>query len=132
MRQSHELPTITSDALVDMLNNHADRVVEENTSNSQYAETVRLRAQQTQRLIDDRSGEARSVIATWERHAQPIIEAVFGMPLEGQEIGDLAEYSLTRFGGIYGRVRIVSTDEIWGPALALDLIAEDTLQASRL
>ncbi|MFI5270649.1 MAG: hypothetical protein ACHQT9_01215 [Candidatus Saccharimonadales bacterium] len=127
MRQSHERPAITSEALVDMLNDHADKTAEENTSNSQYAETVRLRAQQAQRVIDDRSGAVRSVIATWERHAQPIIEAVFGMSLEGQQVGDLSEYSLTGFYGIYGRVRIVSIDEIWGPALALDLIAEDSL-----
>ena len=132
MRQNHERPTITTGALVSMLNNHADRTVEENTSNSQYAEAVKLEAQQAQRLIDDRSGEVRSVIATWERHAQPIIEAVFGIPLEGQHIGDLSAYSLTTFDDIYGRIRIVSTYEIWGPALALDLIAEVTLQASQL
>jgi hypothetical protein len=69
------------------------------------------------------------VIGTWQQDAQPIIEAVFGISLEGQQLGELSEYSPTRFNYIHGRVSIVSTDEIWGQMLSVDLIAVETLKA---
>lgn len=130
MRQGHEELTITTpDELVYMLNDHAEKVLAENKSNSQYAQVVRLRAQEVEDLIDSKSGEITGVISTWEKSAQPIIEAVFGMSLKGHQVGELSDYSPTRFSDIYGRVRIVSADEIWGPALSLDLIARETLEA---
>ena len=132
MINSQELFTMSAELLKGIIYDHADRSLAENASNWKYAEVTKERAEQAQELIDTRSGEVRGVISTWQNSAQLILEVVFGGPLEGHAIGELEKYSPTKFDGICGRVRIVSTDEMWGPVLSLDLIADETLKIQRV
>ena len=120
----------TPDSLCQLLINHADDTSRENISNSLYAAAVRGKIEALKTLIDTQSGEVRSIISTWEKQARPIIETLFGTSLEGHRLGDFAEYSPTRFEGVCGRVRIISTDEIWGPALTVDLAGSKSLDSS--
>lgn len=113
--------------LLAVLESHAADSLEKNATNAQYAESVRLRAQQASALITSKSGEVKSLVASWVDDVQPVVETVFGMDLSGHQIGEHEGYTPTVFESVYGRIRIVSTDEMFGPVLALDLAAEDCL-----
>jgi hypothetical protein len=113
--------------LLAVLELHAADSLEKNATNAKYAESVRLRAQQASALITSKSGEVKSLVASWVDDVQPVVETVFGMDLSGHQIGEHEGYMPTVFKSVYGRIRIISTDEIFGPVLALDLAAEDCL-----
>jgi hypothetical protein len=116
-----------SGKLIAILESHAADSLAKNTSNAKYAETVRLRAQQAEVLITNKSGEVISMAASWLEDMQPIVETVFATDLNGHPIGEYQAYMPTVFAGVFGRTRIVSTDEMFGPVIALDLASEHYL-----
>jgi hypothetical protein len=50
VKQGQEALSVTSEVLVDMLNEHARRTLEKSSSNSHYAENVKVRAQEVKTL----------------------------------------------------------------------------------
>jgi hypothetical protein len=127
MKHTPEKPDFTPAAFVDMLNRHAAEVVERSPTSALYAETVRNRAQAVQALITDQIGEVKGVVTSWMEEVQPFAETLFDLNLDGEQLGALREYTPTVFQGIYGRTRILSTDEMFGPTITLDLAAEDSI-----
>lgn len=123
MAHAHEQLPLSADGIVDLLKTHAADTLQSSPSNARYAEGVRGKAEEVRELIETRAGSVKSVAATWIEDMRPIMEALFGINLEGHQLGEYAEYRPTVFDGISGRARIVSVDETWGPALILDLTA---------
>lgn len=113
--------------LCSKLESHAEESANNNSANRIYAENVRERIDEVRALIDTRRGAVKGVAISWMQEMQPIAEVVFGQSLEGRPIGSLREYTPTVFDGILGRTCILSTDEMFGPTLSLDLAAADSL-----
>ena len=124
---SYLVEQVGVEILLGIIESHAVDSLETNSSNAKYAETVRLRAQQTKALITNKSGEVKGVVTSWVDDIQPILEVVFNKDLSGHAMGEHREFSPTAFDGIFARICIISTDEIFGPLVALDLVAEDSL-----
>lgn len=124
MSEAFEISAETPTALVDTLSYQAGEIVMRNPGNVLYAASVFRRAAEVEALLITKTGEVRGVVNSWTNELQPLLEAVFGRSLEGEQLGTFQDYVPTIFNGIYGRTRVVSTDEIFGPCIALDLAAE--------
>jgi len=111
----------------DALKKHADNSVCTNISNAKYADQTRQRAEAAKELIESKRGAVAGVAISWRAEIQPLAEIVFGRNLDGTQIGLLREYSPTAFEGILGRTCIISTDEMLGAAISLDLAAQDSV-----
>jgi len=127
MKQSFDVSATTPTALVDSLSYYASEIVMRDPRSALYARSIFRRAAEVETLLITKTGEVRGVVTTWADELQPLIETVFGRSLEGEELGALQEYSPTVLSGIYGRTRVVSADEIFGPCVALDLAAESSI-----
>jgi len=92
----------------------------------QHSRNANLKIQKFIALLEDRAGLLQGVYIDWVNGMQPIAEAVFGTDLNGHKLGEHKEYSATIFDDIEGRIHIISTDEMWGPTLSLDLTAENS------
>ncbi len=114
-------------AFINMLEAHAQASLEASLTNKFYSERVLRNAEAVARLMASRTGETLSVVTTWFDSFKPIAETTFGTEIAeeaGMELPLIfGDYSPTVFSGIHGRVRMVSLDEIMGPALSLDLTA---------
>jgi hypothetical protein len=128
MEQVFEISAATPTALIDSLSFYAGEVSMRKPESALYAANVFRRAAEVEALLITRTGEVTGVITSWMDDVQPLLEAVFGRDLEGEELGAFQDYTPTIFSGIYGRTRIVSTDEIFGPCIALDLAADSAVQ----
>jgi hypothetical protein len=127
MEQGFEITAETPTALIDLLSFHAGEIAMNSPGSALYAASVFRRAAEVEALLINKAGEVKGVVTSWEYAVQPLLEAVFGRSLEGEELGAFRDYSPTIISGVYGRTRIVSTDEIFGPCIALDLAAESAI-----
>lgn len=113
------------DAFIDMLEAHAEDALSRGETNQPYANQVRGRAVMVRDLLEGGApGEVRGVVSTWTNDMRPIAELLFGVGLEERRIGDHVDYSPTVFDGVKARVRMLSSDEMLGPTLSLDMISD--------
>ena len=131
MSEGFEISAGTPTALVDALSYQAGEIAMRNPGNTLYANSVFRRAAEVEALLITKTGKVKGVVTSWADEVQPLLEAVFGRSLEGEELGAFQDYAPTIFSGIYGRTRIVSTDEIFGPCIALDLAAESVVNSEQ-
>lgn len=111
---------------------HIDSVLAQGDTSARYVEATRKKAAQLEEVIHDREGGIRGLVIGWMDDVRPVAESLFGVSLEGQPIGNFGDeqgtYHPTVFEDIGGRVRILSTDEIWGPTLSLDIIGQKSTE----
>jgi hypothetical protein len=113
-----------ADGFIELLERHADQVLRESGTNQLYAETVKRRARMVEGLLNGEIETIRGVVSTWTDDIKPIAEAVFGEGLDGHFIGEHEDYSPTIFPGVSARIRMLSSDEMLGPTLSLDMSRE--------
>src|SRR6266850_7756974 len=101
MKQGFEITAETPLALVDALSFHAGEIVMKNSENSLYAGRVFGRAADVERMLIAKTGEVEGVITSWADDAQPLLEAIFGRSLQGEELGVLRDYTPTILSGVY-------------------------------
>lgn len=122
---SEKSETDKAQKFIGLLEAHAEAVLSESHTNGVYAENVRRRARVVEGIINGDIGTVRGVVCTWTDDIQPIAETLFGTDLDGHAIGEHKDYSPTVFSGVDARVRMLSSDEMLGPSLSLD-ITRDT------
>lgn len=123
MRQQHT----SVDAFIEALYQHAEEASRIPT-NLLYTERVQRNAGNIQTLINNQSGEVCGVVVAWREKVRPLADMILSDPdLTNLSLAEPGEYQPTVFDGILGRTRLVSMDEIMGPMIALDLVAEETL-----
>ena len=113
-------------ALLDVVEQHAALSLTRSGSNAPYVEETRRRLVDAQALILSQTGEVEGLMACWISEIRPAAEILFG-DLTNRDIGSTKDYTPTLFVGVYARTRIMSIDEIFGPTVSLDLIAQDQL-----
>lgn len=118
---------IRAQLFIDKLMAHAADAAERNTSNELYAERIRSATDKVKELLATKTGEFPGVATSWTTDMQPLIETLYGRSIEGEPLGAFKDFTSTAIEGIYARTRIVSIDEMFGPSLTLDLVAEDSL-----
>lgn len=117
MKSSPEL----AERFVSLLEEHADATLEKSETNRIYADNVRRRARMVEGLLNGEVGTVSGVVCTWTDDIQPIAEALFDTDLADREIGAHVDFTPTVFPGIEARIRMISSDEMLGPTLCLDM-----------
>jgi hypothetical protein len=116
---------VTGD-FIGLLEAHADKALEDSETNLMYADNVRRRARMVEKLLNGEIGTVKGVVCTWTDDIQPIAEALFGTDLNEHAIGEHIDYTPTVFPGVDARIRMLSSDEMLGPSLSLDITSEVT------
>lgn len=120
---------INVDNFIGLLESHADKVLQTNSTNQRYADRVRRNAQKVRELLGAGSGDINGVVSTWREDFRPIAEAIFGIEVEpiatDQLLQSHASFTPTVIDGVLGRVHRISLDEIMGPLFTLDLVASE-------
>lgn len=127
MIEGESLPVDHAALLLDMLQGHAQAVVDRNPSNAKYAERVLERRAQVEELLLTRQGAVEGIVSTWIDDFRPLAQELFGVEATDVEAMQLpvifGDYSPTLLPGISAKIRRTSLDEIMGPLLSLDLAA---------
>ncbi len=124
-----EKPALTEEGrlevVLDALEAHAAQSIESSNHNLIYAENVRRRSEELRTLILGKTGIVEGVAISWIDEIRPLAELFFDIELDGQELGAYRKFRPTAFRGIYARTKILSSDEVFGPTISLDIAAQE-------